>query len=507
MPVAKVTTGAIVGLDPVPITVEVNVEKRGFPAFNIVGLPNKGVDESKLRIRSAIINSDLKFPNNKITVNLAPANIPKEGSFYDLPITIGILKATNQIRANINQKVFMGELSLDGYIKEAPGVPIVGCMVEESTKSFFYLPLKNKEETRFLENVFCRFPNDLKSLVDHLEGIKLLPLVHKFEKEEQIDLPEIIFEDIKEQEHAKRAVIIAAAGNHNLALTGPPGTGKSMISKAMISILPSLSNEEKKEVMKIHSIVDNSNLNRTYRPFRSPHHTVSRIGLIGGGTKVKPGEITLAHRGILFMDEFNEYPRSVIEALRQPIEDRKISISRASGSTTFPASFTLVVANNPCPCGYFNSNFKECICKSSEIVRYQKRVSGPIWDRIDLFVDMKEFDVKKMGLEKSKNKNYGQETAKYKALIEKTRKIQNERYKENTYKTNGEQSNKIIIQKAKMTKKAKIMLDNSANTLGLSPRGYFKTIKVARTIADLEESKQIKQRHILEALSFRKQGN
>lgn len=505
MAISKVYTGAIIGLDPILVTCEVNIEKRGFPSFNLVGLPSKEVDESKLRIRSALINSNFDFPEHKITVNLAPANIPKKGSLYDLPIAVAILKATGQISADLNTKLFMGELSLDGSIRAVPGSIVLSDLHKKGIK-YLYLPKENDMESLLITTMFVKPVGTLKELIRHLEGIEFIYNKKPQKLKSNLEF-DILLDDIQEQEHAKRALIIAAAGGHNLALSGPPGTGKSMLAKAMQSILPPLTEQEQREVLKICSVVDLVTKDVLKRPFRSPHHTISKVGLIGGGSNIKPGEITLAHRGILFMDEFNEYPRSIIESLRQPLEDRKITISRASGSVSFPASFTLIVANNPCPCGYLNSTIKPCTCSYSEVRRYQKRISGPIWDRIDMYISMKEFKTSKISLKAKKDNRKNTLTRKARLLIAKARKIQELRYKKEHFKTNAEQGNKTILKYANLSLQAEETLKKSTDTLKLSPRGYFKVVKVARTIADLDESSSIEENHILEALSYRKTDN
>lgn len=407
---AKVMSAAVVGLDAVPITVEVDVAAQGLPSFTIVGLPDKSVEESKERVRAAIKNSGADFPAKKITVNLAPADLPKEGPAYDLPIALGILIASEQLKAEITGSIFLGELSLDGSLRRIWGVLPCAIMTRDKNFNNIFIPTDNLDEANIINKIGVYPVNNLRQLFDHfasenlpaeasLKTGKIIPSKTQKQIFKVLQNDEYDFENIKGQENAKRALEVAAAGSHNLLMKGPPGAGKTLMARSYATILPKLSFEESLEVTKIYSVANLLNRENPIiisRPFRSPHHTTSHIGLIGGGNIPRPGEISLAHRGVLFLDEFPEFTRQVLEALRQPMEDGHVTISRAAGSVKFPCRFSLVAAANPCPCGYLGDETKNCVCSPSAITRYQKRISGPILDRIDIHVTVPAVKVEKL---------------------------------------------------------------------------------------------------------------
>ncbi len=507
---AKVTSAAVVGLDAVPITVEVDIASRGLPSFTIVGLPDKAVEESKERVRAALKNSGCDLPAKRITINLAPADLPKEGPAYDLPIALGILMASEQlVPRDISDSIFLGELSLDGSVRRIWGVLPCALMSRDKNFKNLFIPEENIAEAQMLSKISIFPVKNLKEIFEHF-ATSHLPVMNQ----KQIKIAKFIklnfapnidvdydFANIRGQENAKRALTIAAAGSHNILMKGPPGAGKTLMARSFATILPKLTLEESLEVTKIYSVANLLSEDQpiiTKRPFRSPHHTTSHIGLIGGGNIPRPGEISLAHRGVLFLDEFPEFPRHVLEALRQPMEDGHVTISRAAGRVTFPSRFTLVAAANPCPCGYFGDQTHECTCSPSAITRYQKRLSGPILDRIDIHVSVPAVKVAKLTQSSS-----SEPSSMIQSRVQKARDLQVKRFKGMAIISNAEMSSRQLKEFCNLEPQSVLLLKQAIEKLNLSARAFYRVVKIARTIADLEGSPKIKSNHIAEAIQYR----
>ncbi|OGD82822.1 magnesium chelatase [Candidatus Curtissbacteria bacterium RIFCSPLOWO2_01_FULL_39_62] len=501
---AKVASAAVVGLDAIPITVEIDIASQGLPSLTIVGLPDKAVEESRERVRSALRNSGADLPPRRITVNLAPADLPKEGPAYDLPIALGILFASEQLRLqDISDSIFLGELSLDGSLRRIWGVLPCAIMARDKKFKNIFVPTDNLDEARIINKIKVYPVKNLRQLFDHfaLADKKISPARSKKQQFKNIEDEDFDFANIRGQENAKRALEIAAAGAHNILMKGPPGAGKTLMARSLATILPKLSFEESLEVTKIYSVSNLLNPQTpiiSHRPVRSPHHTTSHIGLIGGGNIPRPGEISLAHRGVLFLDEFPEFPRHVLEALRQPMEDGDITISRAAGSVKYPSRFTLIAAANPCPCGFFGDETRNCTCNPGSITRYQKRLSGPILDRIDIHVSVPAIPPGKLT-----GKYTSESSAIIQRRVQKARDIQIKRFKGLKITSNAEINNKQLKQFCNLDQQSILLLKQAISKLNLSARAFHRVIKIARTIADLENSEKIKSNHIAESLQYR----
>jgi magnesium chelatase family protein len=499
---AKVNACAVIGLDGVVVDVEVDLTPGIKPPIIIVGLPDVSVQESRERVQSAIRNTGLEYPRKRVRVNLAPATVRKEGSAYDLPIALGILIANRQLPPQcLQDALVMGELSLDGSVRHIRGVLPMAAVARAQGFKRVYVPAEDAPEAAIFPDLEVIPVSSLADLFQHLVGQVIIDPQPALAVEQVSALVQTDFREIKGQEHVKRALEVAAAGAHNLLMIGPPGAGKTLMARALPSILPSMTLEEALDVTRIYSVADalpeGIPLLKS-RPFRAPHHTISHAGLVGGGNWPHPGEISLAHRGVLFLDEFPEFGSRTLEVLRQPLEDKIITISRAQGTLTFPANFQLVAAMNPCPCGYYGDPTRACTCAPGIVTKYQRRISGPLMDRIDIHVEVPRVDYEKLS-----DARLGEPSAVIRTRVESARQIQRERFADTSLTSNADMHPAQVRQYCSLDESCRGLMRAAMNQLQLSARAYHRILKLARTIADLAGSPHISTSHLAEALQYR----